>query len=44
MGAYIHMKLNKSSYYYEKSAMTAAEKFADVRLKIRDIFEYNRSV
>ena len=39
-----YLKLTKSSYYYAKSAMKAACKYADARIKIRDIFEENRSV
>jgi len=39
-----HLKLSRSSYYCAKSAMTATDKYMDVRLKIRDIFEKNRSV
>jgi putative transposase len=38
-----HLKLPRSSYYYTKSAIAAADKYADVRRIIRDLFEQNRS-
>ena len=39
-----HLELSKSSYYYARSAMNATDKYVNMRLVIRDIFEKNRFV
>jgi transposase InsO family protein/transposase-like protein len=38
------LDMAKSSYFYQRNALSAPDKYADVRVRIRELFEANRRV